>query len=327
MRPNNREIIIVIGHNGLITALEILEYDIKYICNWKHKANLMTFDYLGPIIFTKFKNKLEGYFLDIDKETVNLRFFNKYDITMDVTDFQDICLWRTFGMMILVFPQMIQFPDKTYNALRMMKIGGVDAELDSDYLPNIGRITVCICQERSRFLLTTDYNGYLRRFHLRGEKEYRVYEVDEWKLNKPGVTFLQENYSKRSLYVGTDEGEVLIANYKHKRILQEVKYSFPIHWICERNFDVKKVQMLVTGPKTSEAQVLSVTNYAYKKGFEMPPKLRSEDNPYLKMTMLEGTEEDFDSELGREFIKKPKYKKRRIEDLPPKPPTLEELLE
>jgi len=326
-RRSDREIIIVFGPDGVISALEFLEFDIQYICRWKHKSNLMTLDYLGPVILTKFKDRFESYFIDINENGVNMRFFKNYKIKMDMTDLQDICMWRTFEIMILAFPQTVRFGNQVVNTLRLLKVGGKDIILKSHYIPQDDRVTAVICQERSRFLLTSNKDGLLRRFYIKGDKELVVFKKDEWNLEKDGVSFLKENFLKRGIYVGTDYGEVLIVQYNMKAILQEVKYTFPIHWICERNFDVRKVQILVTGPKPTKLEVFSVNKITYKKAFEMPTKLRSEDNPYLKMVMLEGSEEDIDSEMGKEFSKKATYKRKRVDELPPKPPTFEEILE
>lgn len=327
MRPARREMLLVVSGDGVISCFDVLEYDLRFYCSWKHEHPLHSFDYLGPLILTKYKDRFDTFFLDIDSVGVNLRFYEEYKDPMDVTDLQDICFWRTYEMMLLVYPQTVIRHGKVVHAIRLKKIGGKETPVETNYLPEIGMISVCLCLERSRYLLTSNFEGHLRRFHLKGTDSLYVEEVDDWKLKKNGVTIIMENFSKRSLIIGTDDGEVIIAHFKNRMILQKIKYKFPVHWICERNFDKKQVQMLVTGPEPTQTECWPITERTYRKGYQMPRKLASEDNPYLRLVMLEGSEDDIDSEMGREFNKRPMFKRRKLADLPPKPLSIEERLE
>lgn len=326
-RPNSREILLIIGHGGLAYTFEILEYDLKCLDKWKWDYEFMSLDLLGPTILTKYPNYIQSFFLKTKHMGVMFETFKQYTTQIDQTDLQDICFWRTFGMLMMVYPMTIQFGSRVHNAMRVLKIGGKNLPLDTDFLPEIGPVSVCINQERSRYLVTGNLAGHLRRFRLMGKKRFIIEQVDEWKMELQHLTFMKENYAKRAVFLGTGQGEVILAKIKEKETLQKIQFGFPIHWIFERNFDNKQVQLLVTGPEPSKMEAWPIIEKNFKKGYEKPKKFISEDNPFLKNAMMAGSEEDEDSEMGKEFRKLAGFKRRKTKDLPKKPLTLKEILE
>ena len=317
----------IIGHEGLVWTFEILEYDLKCLDKYKWNYEFFSLDLLGPTILTKYQNYIQGFLIKPTEVGMVFETFKQYPTQIDVTDLQDMSFWRTFGMLLLVYPLTIQFGTRTHNAMRVLKIGGKNLPLETDFLPEIGPVSVCINQERSRYLLVGNLEGHLRTFRLMGKKKFIIEQVEEWKMELNHLTFLQENYSKRAIFLGTQDGEVILARFKQKEILQRIKFGFPIHWIYERNFDNKQVQLLVTGPETSKMEAWPILPKNFKKGYEKPKKFISEDNPYLKNEMMEGSEEDEDSEMGKEFRKLAAFKRRKYKNLPKKPLTLKEILE
>ena len=230
-------------------------------------------------------------------------------------------------MMFLVFPQHMEFYGKKYYSIRILKIGGEDRKMECEFLPDMGEISVVLCLERARYLVASNFEGHIKSFRLVGNKVLKMEVESEWELMVNGLTILRENMTNRCLIAGTEEGEVFILNWKKKKIMQKIKYEFPIHWICERNFQDKKVQLLISGPEPSKAEMWPVYDRTYKIGYEQPDEMLIEDNPYLRITNLDGNEEDIDSEKGREFQTRMVFKRRNIPNLPQKPPTLQEILE
>jgi hypothetical protein len=327
MNFKDEEFVMVMSHEGVFTMVMVLEYNLKFVAHWKNQLEFGPIVYYDPLILVRYPDRLEAYHLEKQLGNYDMVANNTFEFEMDVTDLKDLCIWETFETMILVYPQKYKFGEHEYQLMRLKRIGGEDRELSSDFLPHNGVVSVALCQERSRFILLSNFEGFMRRFRLQGKKDLRAYQVDEWNLNLKGVTVVQENLTQRCLLVGTDEGEVFVLNWRKKRIMQRIKYAFPIHWISERHFDEKQLQFIITGPEVSKAELWPVHDTTYKLCYEQPRARMWEDNPYLRYEELEGQDEDPDSERGKEYQENRRFRKKiDIDRLPIKPPTLENIL-